>query len=192
MFRDGRGPLFDFMRAIGRRMHDCGSATPLALLLSTGMLDEQWIVAHLNELTRDDLARLAAAPKFHIAHCPRSHAYFGHERFRFAELRALGFNICLGTDSLVSNEDLSLFAEMRQLARNEPTLSPRELLQTVTVNAAAALGQHEVIGKVRAGFAADLFAVPWHGRASDLLADIVAFDEKIPWLMVDGEVKRSP
>jgi cytosine/adenosine deaminase-related metal-dependent hydrolase len=191
MFRDARGALFDFMEAIGRPMDDCGATTPLALLLFAGVLDDRWIVVHLNELTRDDFALLAAAPKFHIAHCPRSHAYFGHARFRFAELRALGFNICLGTDSLASNDDLSLFAEMRQLAQNEPTLSPRELLVTVTVNAAAALGQQHALGKIRAGFAADLIGVPWHGRASGLLDDIISYGEKIPWLMIDGTVKTE-
>lgn len=191
MFRDGGGTLFEFMKAIGRPMEDCGGATPLALLLSAGVLDNRWIVAHLNELTRDDLALLETAPKFHIVHCPRSHAYFGHARFRFAKLRALGFNISVGTDSLASNDDLSLFPEMRQLARSEPTLSPRELLETVTVNAAAALGQDNALGRVRAGFEADLIAVPWHGRIAELLDDVVFYGEKIPWSMVDGAVKTA-
>ena len=191
MFGSARGPLFDFMKAIGRPVGDCGRTTPLALLLRAGVLDERWIVAHLNELTRADFALLGGAPRFHVVHCPRSHAYFGHARFCFAELRALGFNICLGTDSLASNDDLSLFAEMRQLARIEPTLSPRELLETVTVNAAAALGQHDALGKIAAGFHADLIAVPWHGSASGLLEDIISYREKIPWLMMDGALTTA-
>ena len=81
---------------------------------------------------------------------------------------------------------------MRQLARVEPTLSPRELLETVTVNAAAALGQQHALGKIRAGFAADLIAVPWHGSASGLLEDVVAYGEKIPWLMIDGALRTEP
>ena len=189
MFRDARGPLFEFMQSIGRPMNDCGATTPLALLLGAGVLDERWIVAHLNELTPEDLRLLEAAPKFHVVHCPRSHAYFGHSRFRFAELRALGFNICIGTDSLASSDDLSLLAELRQFARKEPSLSPRELFEMVTVNAAAALGQCDAVGMIRAGLAADLIAVPWHGRAADLLSEVISYDEKIPWVMVDGVVK---
>ena len=192
MFRDARGALFDFMRSIGRRMDDCGATTPLGLLLQAGVLDERWIVAHLNELTPDDVHQLERAPRFHIVHCPRSHEYFGHSRFQFGELRARGFNICVGTDSLASNHDLSLFAELRQFARTQPTLSPRELLETVTVNAAAALGQDDALGKIRAGFTADLIAVPWHGRASDMLEDVISYDEKITWLMLDGLVQTSP
>jgi len=33
MFRDGSGPLYEFMRSIGRPMNDCGSKTPLELFL---------------------------------------------------------------------------------------------------------------------------------------------------------------
>ena len=123
MFRDGRGPLFDFMAAIGRPTEDCGGRTPLALLLSSEELDERWIVAHLNELTESDFD-LLAREKFHIAHCPRSHRYFGHAPFPLGRLRSLGFNICLGTDSLASNSSLSLFEEMRELQRKAPSLSP--------------------------------------------------------------------
>ena len=85
--------------------------------LRDGVLNERWIVAHLNELTPEDFQLLERAPRFHIAHCPRSHAYFGHSPFAITKLRALGYNICLGTDSLASNDDLSLFAEMRKVSQ---------------------------------------------------------------------------
>ena len=78
MFRQGRGELFDFMKGIGRPMEDCGRATPLALMLDRGVLNARWLVAHLNELTEEDFQLLQVAPKFHIVHCPRSHAHFGH------------------------------------------------------------------------------------------------------------------
>ena len=73
--------LFDFMENIGRPMDDCGRVTPLTLMLERGVLDERWIVAHLNELTDGDFELLETAPKFHMVHCPRSHAYFGHSPF---------------------------------------------------------------------------------------------------------------
>ena len=151
MFRDGRGPLFDFLRELGRPMEDCGRATSLALLLKQGVLSERWLVAHLNELSSGDRELLAGAPRFHVVHCPRSHAYFGHARFDWATWRALGFNLCLGTDSLASNADLDLFAEMRQLRKAEPALSADEILKMATVNGAAALGQQECSGQGAGG-----------------------------------------
>jgi cytosine/adenosine deaminase-related metal-dependent hydrolase len=192
MFRQGRGELFDFMANIGRSMADCGRVTPLKLMIERGVLDERWLVAHLNELTENDFQLLATAPKFHVVHCPRSHAYFGHSSFAWAKLRTLGFNICLGTDSLASNDSLSLFAEMRQLLSIELTISPQELLEMVTVNAAAALRQQHSLGRIRRGFTADLIAIPAEGKKSEVLAKVVGFDDQVPWKMVEGQVLELP
>jgi hypothetical protein len=68
--------------------------------------------------------------KFHVVHSPRSHDYFGQSRFPFDRLRSVGFNICLGTDSLASNESLSLFDEMRAFQKEFPGVFPEEILQT--------------------------------------------------------------
>ncbi len=187
MFRDGKGALFDFLRSIGRDMNDCGKGSPLKALLQTGVLDERWIVAHLNELSHDDLRLLVTAPRFHIAHCPRSHAYFSHAPFALTELGGLGFNICIGTDSLASNTDLSLFAEMRQLSRNHPSLNPHQLLEMVTINPARALGQQHLLGRIAPGFAADLIAIPAPATGKALLDEVLAFERDVPWMMVAGE-----
>src|SRR5947208_8224211 len=93
MFRDASGPLYDFIKSIGRPMDDCGNETPLGLFIGApgGRALPQWIVAHLNELTETDFRLLAQSnSKFHIVHCPRSHNYFDHSPFAFDRLRSLG------------------------------------------------------------------------------------------------------
>lgn len=190
MFRDARGPLFDFLKSIGRQMDDCGGHTPLWSLIHDQVLDERWIIAHLNELTEDDFDLLARSNRFHIAHCPRSHSFFGHAPFELRRLRALGFNICLGTDSLASNSSLSLFSEMRELLRKQPWISPREVLEMVTVNAAHAIGQGGMLGEVSPGSRADLIAVPFAETGRDVFDAIVAFEETTPWMMVGGKELR--
>jgi cytosine/adenosine deaminase-related metal-dependent hydrolase len=192
MFRDANGPAFDFLKSIGRPMEDCGKNTPLAFLLRNQSIDGRWIIAHLNELDPGDFDLLTRAPKFHIAHCPRSHTFFGHAPFALERLRALGFNICLGTDSLASNASLSLFAEMRELLRKEPSLSPRDAVEMVTVNAAGALGQGNVLGQIRPGFYADLIAIPEMSASASLFESIVSFEEAVPWVMLNGEAPKTP
>ena len=205
MFRDGSGPLYDFMKNIGRPMSDCGDQTPLGHFLETVrdsstplrsarndkkaiQNDPEWIVAHLNELAESDFELLETSKrKFHVVHSPRSHGYFVHSRFPFEKLRALGFNICLGTDSLASNRSLSLFAEMRVFQRSEPGLSPDKLLEMVTVNAARALHQENALGQIRPGFQADLITIP-RGSLPNLFEEIVAFDGSVSWMMVDGKI----
>jgi aminodeoxyfutalosine deaminase len=187
MFRDAGGPLFAFLKSIGRQMDDCGGNTPLLSLMHGQMLDERWILAHLNELTDDDFDLLARSNRFHIAHCPRSHTFFGHAPFALRRLRALGFNICLGTDSLASNSSLSLFSEMRELLRKEPRISPREVLEMATVNAAHAIGQGGLLGTMGSGSRADLIAIPSAETGKGVFDAIVAFEDTTPWMMVDGK-----
>ena len=198
MFRDARGPLYEFLKEIGRDMSDCGQRTPLGHFseilrdssTSVGMT-QNWLVAHLNELVDDDFDLLArSTTKFSIVHCPRSHENFGHSPFQFHKLRKVGFNVCLGTDSLASNEDLSLFGELRAFQKKFPNVSPEEVLKMVTVNGARALGQETVLGKIRSGFLADVVATPCAGSTS-ALEEIVAFDRPVSWSMVSGQVQNS-
>lgn len=188
MFRNASGPLYDFLKSIGRPMDDCGGNTPLSFLLQSQAPDEHWIVAHVNELTEGDLDLLARGKRFHIAHCPRSHTFFEHTPFELRRLRELGFNICLGTDSLASNSSLSLFSEMRELLRKEPWISPQEVLTMVTVNAARAIGQGAALGKIGPGFRADLIAIPSGETGGATFDTIVAFEGAVPWMMLDGEI----
>ncbi len=192
MFQEASGPLYEFMKSIGRPMSDCGRMTPLAAFIGVDRaLPTEWIVAHLNELAESDFDLLETAErKFHVAHSPRSHDYFAHNRFPFERLRALKFNVCLATDSLASNESLSLFAEMRAFQRNEPGLSPDKIFEMVTVNPALALDQSRhggTLGRIRPGFQADLVSVPCSGGAN-LFEEIVAFDGPIDWMMVNGRM----
>jgi aminodeoxyfutalosine deaminase len=188
MFRHASGPLYAFLKSIGRPMNDCGNETPLGLFVGEpgGRALPQWIVAHLNELTENDFDLLERSnSKFHVVHCPRSHTYFGHSPFAFERLRSFGFNICLGTDSLASNETLSLFDEMRAFQRNFPRVSPEEILQMATVNPACALRYEKALGQIRPGFGADLIAVPCSG-STNVFEQIIAFGGRVPWVMVNG------
>jgi aminodeoxyfutalosine deaminase len=188
MFRDASGPLYDFLGSIGRPMDDCGGRTPLSSLMQSQVLDERWILAHLNELANGDFDLLARAQKFHVVHCPRSHTFFGHAPFELRKLRTLGFDICLGTDSLASNSSLSLFAEMRELLSKEPWISPRDLLTMITVNAARAIGQGDSLGRISPGFRADLIAIPAVEKGRSVFDGVVGFEGTVPWMMVDGEI----
>src|SRR5213594_3439628 len=206
MFHDASGPLYEFLKSIGRPINDCGRKTPLARFLDligrggspnrpraieVNRLYLSWIVAHLNELIESDFDSLERLEtRFHVVHSPRSHDYFKHSRFPFEKLRALGFNICLGTDSLASNENLSLFAEMRAFQKEFPGVPPEEVLRMVTVNPARALRQENALGRIRRGCRADLISIPCSGT-DDVFAEIIAFEEAVDWILLNGKEKRN-
>jgi len=205
MFRDRSGPLFDFLQRLGRSMDDCGGTTPLEMFFRGLQLSRRdpsiqarwaislpkttpWIIAHLNELMESDFNLLSEIrEKFSIAHCPRSHAYFRHCDFQLPRLQQLGFNICLGTDSLASNDDLSLFAEMREFYKKFPALKPEKTLEMVTVNSARALGQEHELGRISRNFLADMIGIPFRG-SSAVYQTILNFVGKVPWIMLQGKI----
>ena len=197
MFSNARGPLYDFLKDIGRDMTDCGGNAPVAFFLGRGgspnrlraiEVNRPYLLVHLNELEVNDLNLLKKyMDRFSIVHCPRSHEYFGHSPFQFEELRKVGFNICIGTDSLASNEDLSLFAEMRAFQKEFPNTAPETILKMVTLNPAAALRQTDSIGKIQPGLFADLIAI--RGKPSkSLFEEIIGFDQPVDWSMIGGQI----
>ncbi len=187
MFRHAAGPLYELMASLGRDMSDCGHGSALAHFLRNGLMGEDWIVAHLNELDEEDF-RLLESTRLHVVHCPRSHRYFRHRRFQFGRLRQAGVNTCLGTDSLASNESLNLFSEMRSAQKSEPGLRPEELLAMVTVNAALALKRENSLGRIAPGAWADLIALPCTDGLRTVYDAIVHHREPIAWMMVDGSM----
>ena len=117
MFCQGRGRLFDLLQGVrAERMEDCQqNKTPLALMLDRETLDDRWIVVHLNELTGERFRPACTEPSFSHCALPTKRSLFPAPPFALRRLLEMGFNICLGTDSLASNSSLSLFAEMRTL-----------------------------------------------------------------------------
>ena len=194
MFRNASGELYDFLKDIGRDMGDCGEGTPVATFFQragpsrTGTGNRPYVLVHLNELAEDDFVLLEKTGlAFSIVHCPRSHAYFEHSPFEFQKLRDLGFNICLGTDSLASNDDLSLFAEMRAFQKDFPDVLPEKIVEMAMVSPARALQQEKLLGKIARDFAADLIAVPLT-KPTSVFEEIVEFDGAVRWSMVGGRI----
>jgi cytosine/adenosine deaminase-related metal-dependent hydrolase len=131
-----------------------------------GMLSKQLLAVHVNYLGSGDAERLGKNGSS-VAHCPRSHAYFGHQKFPLKELAKAGVNICIGTDSMATMAKirgeplaLDLFSEMRTFARTHPGVAPRAILEFVTVNAARAIRQTGNLGVLAPGALADLITVP--------------------------------
>ena len=171
-------------------MGDCGYETPLAHFFRFADAEQPWLVVHLNKLADSDFDLLRGLkPSLRIIHCPRSHAYFGHSPFQFQRLRELGFNVCLGTDSLASNDDLSLFAEMRAFQKEFPNVAAEEILEMATIRSALALGKPHVLGRIRQNYVADLVALPIT-RSTSVFEEIIQFDKRVAWLMIGGQVQN--
>jgi cytosine/adenosine deaminase-related metal-dependent hydrolase len=198
MFRDARGPFYDWLKG-QRKMDDCGKSSPIQLASEYGLLSSRFLAVHVNYLAPGDAGLLARA-RSSVVHCPRSHEYFQHDPFPFAELSKAGVNICLGTDSLASSvkvnnrpPELDLWSEMRLFSRNYPGVSPREIFGMVTSRAAAALGKASEIGSLTPGAWADCGAVAYSGKISEAaMCEELLHVEEVREVFIAGELIRSP
>jgi Cytosine deaminase and related metal-dependent hydrolases len=83
--------------------------------------------------------------------CPNANLYIENRLPNVGMLKAKGANICVGTDSLSSNHQLSILAELVTLRNNFPAIDWEELLRWGTYNGAEALQMQHVVGSIEAG-----------------------------------------
>ncbi|HTV76276.1 MAG TPA: amidohydrolase family protein, partial [Candidatus Baltobacteraceae bacterium] len=174
MFTNARGKMFDWLARSHRDNSDCGLGSPVQHAARAGLLGENFLAIHVNLLARGDAALLRKTGA-HVVHCPRSHDYFRHPPFQRERLTNAGVNIALGTDSLATTRkagkqkpELNMFAEMRALSVAGKKISPVEILRMATVNGARALGMAGQTGELSKNAFADLIAIPFAGKTSEV------------------------
>jgi len=198
MFQHGRGEMFAWLDRNERDMSDCGNVSPVQHLAQQRLLGPHLLGIHLNYLAPGD-ARLLAQKKVSVVHCPRSHDYFKHQAFPYRTLANAGVNICLGTDSLATvrlprrgQPELNLFREMQAFANQHLTVPEHKIVRLATLNSARALGMAGQIGELNRNAFADLIALPFTRRRSEIHEAIIYFAGKLNASMIAGEWAITP
>jgi 5-methylthioadenosine/S-adenosylhomocysteine deaminase len=151
--RDGAGPFADAHRARGIPVTP-RARSPVGYVTEGGWLTADSLCIHCVQLDDADVGLLAASGAA-VAHCPRSNAAHGHGRAPVAALQAAGVRVGLGTDSVVSVGDASLWAEAAAAG-----LAGAEAIRALTLDGARALGWDREIGSLEVGKAGDLAVFP--------------------------------
>lgn len=142
-------PIQTHLSETKKEFDDCMAEhgmTPTAYLDSLGLLTENTTLAHAVWMTDDDLKIIADRGSV-LVHNPVSNCRLGSGTFRFAEAEKAGCRIIIGTDGNSSNNNLSMFEEMKVatlLAKNrtgDPKVMPAVTAwEMATTRAAAAFG----------------------------------------------------
>jgi cytosine/adenosine deaminase-related metal-dependent hydrolase len=124
-----------------------------------------------------------------VVHCPGSHEFFSHPEFPLTELLRHKIPVCLGTDSLASNEGLNLFDEMRRFRMKHPHLTAEFLLEMVTRNPARALGREAELGRLSGGACADILALRIDGGQTESPYEaVLEANPDLECVMIAGEI----
>ena len=131
--------------------------TPVKYLESLGVLDSFTILVHCLHLEEEDYYTIK---KYNVSVClcPRSNHFIQNKVPDLKGFLKAGINLCIGTDSLASNEDLDLWKELEFLSKTHSWISAEELLRMASLNGAIALGFSE-FGKISVGARPELIAI---------------------------------
>jgi cytosine/adenosine deaminase-related metal-dependent hydrolase len=155
--RSGTGPIKTFLKSVTAWPENWTppALDPVTYLEQSGVLESPVLLIHCNYLDSDSMRKILRS-RSSVVYCPRSHSFFGHKDHPVHELLDLGVNVALGTDSLASNDSLSVLDEMRFLFGSRKDLKAEEIFRMATLNGAAALGFGSTLGRLRRGYWADM------------------------------------
>jgi imidazolonepropionase-like amidohydrolase len=108
------------------------------------------------------------------------HAFVKSNVETLRRAREAGITIAMGSDAVMTGFGQNTL-ELEWFV--EAGMTTREALQAATVNGALLLGQEHTLGRLRAGYAADIVAVD-----GNPLNDIRALTRNVKWVMKDGKV----
>lgn len=170
---------------------------PVDILQEGDWLDANTLLVHAVH-TDPRHAKLLASTGTALAHCPQSNAKLVNGVAPLGDWLATGVRVGLGTDSVVSNNSLDMFYEMRSAVLLQRAtcgvdccMTARKAIEMATTGGAHALGMAERIGTLEPGKQADLCVLSANGahsfpvydpvtalvfsaRASDVLMTMVA------------------
>jgi cytosine/adenosine deaminase-related metal-dependent hydrolase len=185
------GPFASLQRMLGPvELRPLGRS---AVAVAAPHMGPRSLAVHGVDLDGDDLEDLARS-RATVVLCPRSNLHVGGRLADLPRLLAAGIPLAIGTDSLASSPSLSPLAELAELARAFPQLSPAHLLPLAWNGAAVGA---PAVGRLAPGSAPGLVAAPLDGaRPGDPAAWLIeafgAAERPFAWIARARPTQSSP
>ena len=153
MFLDGKGDMLDMMKGFGINTSNWKALNESSLLYVAQLLAKNtrilWV--HNTFANKQDIDKVAEQlPNSFWCLCPNANLYIENSLPPIANFLPHFNQVCLGTDSLASNSQLSILSEMKTLQQNFK-IEIHQLIQWATINGARALGFDKEIGSFEKG-----------------------------------------
>jgi cytosine/adenosine deaminase-related metal-dependent hydrolase len=163
--------------------------TSAAYLEGLGVLTPRTSVVHCVHVSPDDVQIMKRCGVSAIL-CPRSNERLAVGKAPAALLKKCGIPLALGTDSLASNDSLSLWDEMRFLINEFPgVFAPEEVLAMATIGSARALHLDEKVGSLEKGKRADFLVVqPGRPVPHEGVAEVLIEESRLLEVYINGNL----
>jgi 5-methylthioadenosine/S-adenosylhomocysteine deaminase len=164
-----------------------------------GFLGEDVLAAHCIFINEREMGLLAESGA-HPLYCPMGHALHGNPQQAW-KLIQRGAKVLIGTDCVCADNVMDLVGELRiagasqkQLTGDPQAMPALKILETVTVDAAEAIGMGDQLGTIAPGYLADLVVLNFEGLHTapnySLLDNIVycCTGRDVDTVIVNGQV----
>jgi len=159
---DRKGALVDFFEGFGLSLE---SYKPTGRLASSRVKeqmasDQRTLLVHNTMSTIDDIRNIESwNQQAYWVTCPNANLYIENRLPRYQNWLDKNAIICIGTDSLASNWQLSILEEMITIQKYKSSISTLELIKWATINGARALGFEDDLGSLEEGKTPGLVAI---------------------------------
>ena len=145
----GEGSLNDWYTRMGWKCDFLDYGSPTRRIIESVPATRRVLLVHNCYVGREDVEQLLGhfGDRVSWVVCPASNDFISGIKPPIDLLREMGCRICIGSDSLASNDRLSIIGEMKYFM----DIPLRELLTWATRNGAEALGLQAELGDVEVG-----------------------------------------
>lgn len=154
LFETGKGDFLSFYENFGMPLKTFVPSHKTSIHYAIDHMDPlcKTLFVHNTLSTTDDIkAAHSWSPNVYWATCPNANLYIENRLPDYQAFIDTQARMTIGTDSLTSNWQLSIFEEMKTIARFKSYVPFQMLLKWATINGAEALGYEQTLGSLEIG-----------------------------------------
>lgn len=154
MFLSNAGQMVDFFKNVGMPIESIPFKGIRSIDYALKYLNknQKTLFVHNTQCTAEDIKKgNAFSDKTYWATCPNANLYIENTLPNYQLFIDQNCKMTIGTDSLSSNWQLSIWEEMKTILKYQSYVTFDQVLQWATVNGAKALGYEDVFGTISVG-----------------------------------------
>lgn len=163
LFEHKSGPFLDFFAQFGATLDHFKASGQGSIFHALQHMDPRCRTIFVHN-TLSTSAGIKAAMQWgqdgvYWASCPNANLYIENRLPAYQKFIEAGAKVCIGTDSLTSNWQLSVLEELKTISKYQSFVPFSTLLEWATLNGAEALGFQEELGSLEVGKQPGLLAI---------------------------------
>lgn len=151
--KTGKGKMAGFFSSLGIDFNDLeiSDESPLNSILKKLAPFQNLILVHNTEINEDEIQSAKKSGPVYFCLCPNANQYINNKLPDFDLFKQDMNNVIIGTDSLASNDELSILSELKTIRSHSTSITLQQLIHWSTINGARALGIENVYGSLKQG-----------------------------------------